>query len=74
MRQDRIQSALFRISEAVHAADDLDSLYRHIHAIIQTLMRAENFYIAVVDPAAGLISFPYFADKFEHRAPGRRAG
>jgi PAS domain S-box-containing protein len=72
LRRDKIQHALFQISEAVHAADDLGSLYQRIHGIVKTLMPAENFYIALADNAAGTISFPYFTDQFARQAPGPR--
>jgi len=41
-RAERIQKSLFEISEAVHAAADLPSLYARLHAIIGTLMRAQK--------------------------------
>jgi PAS domain S-box-containing protein len=72
LRRDKIQSALFQISEAVHAADDLQSLYRRIHSIVKTLMPSENFYIALLDPVAGTISFSYYTDQFARQAPAPR--
>src|ERR1051326_5042172 len=62
-RSEKIQQATFQISEAAHAAEDLDGLYARIHAIIKGLMNADNFYIALFDPVSGIISFPYFADE-----------
>jgi len=63
-RRERIQQATYQISEAVHAAEDLENLYQRIHGIIKELMPAENFYIALFDPVTGLISFPYHVDEF----------
>lgn len=62
-RRERIQQATYQISEAVHAAEDLENLYQRIHGIIKELMPAENFYIALFDTATGLISFPYHVDE-----------
>lgn len=62
-RREKIQRATYEIAEAVHAAEDLESLYEHIHGIIQGLMPAGNFYIALFDPDTELISFPYFVDE-----------
>jgi len=62
-RREKIQQATFAISEAVHAAEDLDNLYERIHQIIKGLMSAENFYIALFDVRTELISFPYFVDE-----------
>ena len=62
-RRETIQRATYQISAAVQATDDLDTLYRRIHEIIQELMPARNFYIALFEPATGLISFPYYVDE-----------
>jgi PAS domain S-box-containing protein len=61
-RSEKIQQATWQISEAAHAAEDLNSLYAQIHQTIKGLMPADNFYIALFDPASGHISFPYFVD------------
>jgi PAS domain S-box-containing protein len=61
-RRENVQQATYQISEAVHA-EDLGSLYHRIHEIVKGLMPAENFYIALFDPASELISFPYFVDE-----------
>ncbi len=71
-RRDKIQQATYEISEAVHAADDLDSLYARIHTIVKRLMSAENFYIALLDTAGEMISFPYFVDETTTVAPPPR--
>ena len=64
-RAERIQLATYRISEAAHAAPNLQELYRAIHRIVGELMPAKNFYIALYDPAAELLSFPYFVDEYD---------
>ena len=50
-RSEKIQDAIYKISEAVHMSDDLPELYRSIHQVISGLMRADNFYIALFDQA-----------------------
>jgi PAS domain S-box-containing protein len=67
-----LQKAMFQISEAAHAAGDLDSLYARIHQIISGLLAAKNFYIALLDPATELISFPYFVDELAAGPPDPR--
>ena len=62
-RREKLQQAVYQISEAVHTAGDLESLYARIHDIIKSLMAAENFYIALYDHATGMVSFPYFVDE-----------
>ncbi len=64
-RSERIQNAIFHISEAVHMSDDLPELFRSIHQVISGLMQAGNFYIALFDPESGMLSFPYFVDEFD---------
>ncbi|MBC8002062.1 MAG: PAS domain S-box protein [Opitutaceae bacterium] len=66
-RRERVQRATYQISEAVHMADNLDNLYQRIHAIVKSLMPAENFYIALFDAATETISFPYFLDEHGHK-------
>jgi PAS domain S-box-containing protein len=62
-RREKIQRATFQIAEAVHTTEDLGSLYRQVHAIVRTLMPANNFYISLHDPAKKLLTFPYFVDE-----------
>lgn len=62
-RREKIQQATYQISEAVHAAEDLESFYARIHATVRGLMPAENFYIALFDSTSRLISFPYYVDE-----------
>ena len=57
--------ATYEISEAVHAVEDLASLYERIHRIVGGLMPAKDFYLALFDPATETISFPYFVDESE---------
>jgi len=56
---ERRQAALYEISEAVHVAEDLLSLYSHIHQIIAKLLPAENFSIALYDQDVNHLDFPY---------------
>jgi PAS domain S-box-containing protein len=66
-RREQMQRAVFDILEAVHEAGDLGSLFQRIHTNIQRLMSARNFYIALYDPAAGMISFPYYVEESGHQ-------
>ncbi len=72
---EKIQKALYSISEAVNTTEDMETLYSKIHEVIRTLMPANNFYIALYDEKEELITFPYFVDEFdiqpEPRKPGR---
>jgi two-component system, cell cycle sensor histidine kinase and response regulator CckA len=65
-----VQAALFEISEAAHAAEDLEALYRRLHAIVARLMPAENIYIALFDEASGMVSYPYYVDQVDSPPTG----
>jgi PAS domain S-box-containing protein len=73
-RVERIQSATYRISEAVHTAPSLQGLFGAIHGIVGELMPAANFYIALYDTATDTISFPYFVDESDPPPAPKRPG
>ncbi|MGH7537838.1 MAG: PAS domain S-box protein [Gemmatimonadales bacterium] len=74
-RSDAIQQAVYRIAEAASAAEGLEGLLRAVHRIVGELMPAENFFVALYDHGAGLVTFPYFVDQMDvadaPRPPGR---
>ena len=65
VRAERVQSALFRISQAAVTAENFRDLLRSIHGIVGELMPAGNFYIALHEPDADTLTFPYFVDEKE---------
>ncbi len=66
-RSERLERALYAIAETAHRARHLDEVYRDLHRIVGALVPAQNFYIAIHDAAANVLTFPYFVD--EHEAP-----
>ena len=64
-RSAMIQEAVYRISQATQAAGPLGDLYRDIHQILDGLMPADNFFIALSDPDGHSVSFPYVVDRFD---------
>lgn len=56
------QAALFAISEAAHAAEDLPTLFERLHQIIENLLPAASFSIALYDDIKKDVCFPYHAD------------
>jgi PAS domain S-box-containing protein len=60
---DSLRTAIYEISDAAQQAATLDDLFAAVHRIIGRLMEAKNLYIALYDPAADLISFPYYIDE-----------
>ncbi len=68
---ERLQKALFKITEAASTATDLAALYGTIHESVKALMPAINFYIALFDEKKNEISFPYFVDEYDERPVSR---
>ncbi len=64
-KNELVLEALFKISSAVTKVENLQQFFKKIHEIIKSLMRAENFFIALVDQKNNMISFPYFVDKYD---------
>jgi len=69
-KMEQVRNAILRISEAAHETRSLDELYRTIHQIVQYLMPAENFYIALYDAENDQLRFPYFVDQYDESPIG----
>ncbi|MFH2037799.1 MAG: GAF domain-containing protein, partial [Chloroflexota bacterium] len=71
----KIQDAIYRISQAAISTNNMDELYESIHDILGELVSVENFYIALYDRETELISFPYYIDQYDEKPsvmePGR---
>ncbi|NRR34313.1 diguanylate cyclase [Oxalobacteraceae bacterium] len=57
-----MQAALYAISEAAHAAEDLPTLFQRIHQIIAGLLPAPGFAVALQNEACPDLEFAYHAD------------
>ncbi|MCK9211773.1 MAG: PAS domain S-box protein [Ignavibacteriaceae bacterium] len=68
---DKLQTAVFKITEATSTATDLAALYNTIHESVKTLMPAINFYISLYDEKKNEISFPYFVDEYDETPTAR---
>jgi len=64
---EKVQNALYKISETSNQSVNLDSLFASIHEIILELMPAKNFYISLFDPQTNIVSFPYCVDEYSER-------
>jgi PAS domain S-box-containing protein len=73
-RVEALSSALYRIAEQSSSAHDLQQFFAAVHSIVDELMYARNFYIALYDPAIELLSFPYFVDQHDTAPSSRRMG
>lgn len=62
-RSERIQKALYDISELSSSLRDFNNLYREIHKIVDRFMHADNFFVAFADEARENIRFAYYVDE-----------
>jgi PAS domain S-box-containing protein len=73
-RAEALSSALYRIAEKASVAQDLQQFFAAIHGIVDELMCARNFAIAIYESESQLLTFPYFVDERESApAPARLA-
>jgi two-component system, cell cycle sensor histidine kinase and response regulator CckA len=73
-RVEALSSALYRVAEQSSSANDLQQFFAAVHSIVDELMYARNFYIALFDPATELLSFPYFVDEHDVAPPPKKMG
>ncbi|MDC8831851.1 EAL domain-containing protein [Alteromonas gilva] len=66
-RAERVQKALFNISELASSVSNLSLLYPAIHEIIADFMSAENFYVAFYSPDTNMVDMAYFVDEFDEQ-------
>jgi PAS domain S-box-containing protein len=69
LQSNKIQTALYEITEAASASHNLQEFFAQIHRIVGELMYAGNFFIALYDETTGLLSFPYFVDEQDEPFP-----
>jgi len=55
----RLTQALADLAQKTASARDLPQLFDSVHAIVNLMMEAPNFRIAIFDPGDRLVSFPY---------------
>jgi diguanylate cyclase (GGDEF)-like protein/PAS domain S-box-containing protein len=68
-RSERLQKALYRISEAANTAQDMKGLFALVHQIVAELFPAKNLYIALCDHTRRSLYFPYYVDEFDEDLP-----
>jgi diguanylate cyclase (GGDEF)-like protein len=65
----RLQSALYSIADLASGGLDMPDMLRQIHAVVGTLMYAENFLIVLYDADRDTLRFIYFADSKDSVLP-----
>ena len=62
-RSERLRQALYEIADLSGSSLDMREVLDRIHAIVGTLMPAENFYIVLYDDVRETLRFLYFVDQ-----------
>jgi len=65
--REKIQEALFQISNARDNSENLYNLYDNIYSIIRDLMPAENVAFSVYSEVTKLLSFEFFTDQHDSK-------
>ena len=73
-RVEALSSALYRVAEKSSSAHDLQQFFAAVHGIVDELMYARNFYIALYDPSTDLLTFPYFVDEQDTAPAPKKLG
>ena len=71
-RAEKLQHALFRIAEMAVSSESLEQYYAKVHAAVDDLIYARNFYIAMLNPAQDGIEFVYSVDEMDDQRPPRQ--
>jgi len=64
-RAEHMQVAVYRIFQSAQASQTFYELFSLIHGILEQLLPAKNFLVALYDPLNDLITYPYHADQYE---------
>ncbi len=73
-RSELERQVTIEIIHGVNASDHLDELLHLIHVALKKVLYAENCFVALCDPAAGVFHFPFFVDQFDVAPPPQKVG
>lgn len=62
----RTMQVLVEISKYAYTQHHLKSFLKKVHDLIQTILSAKNFYVALYDKKTDTYTFPYFEDETEN--------
>lgn len=68
---EKLQAALYRISELTASSEDMASFYLAIQKILSELMLAENCYIALLSEDKLRLNFPFYHDQYSASGQSR---
>jgi diguanylate cyclase (GGDEF)-like protein len=73
-RAERLQRALYKITELSVTAGSLEHFYADVHGLVGELLYARNFYIALLTADGEQIEFPYSVDERDSLRVTRNRG
>ncbi|MBV2130394.1 sensor domain-containing diguanylate cyclase [Arsukibacterium indicum] len=68
---ERLQAALYEISELTASSRDMQSFYKAVHKVLSGLMSADNCYIALLNSDQTKLTFPFYLDQYSPPARER---
>ena len=69
-----LRQVLFEITQGVNTISNLDELLRFIHQAIGRVLYAENFFVALHNPATGMLAMQMFVDEKDEEPPPFKLG
>ncbi|MDE1178984.1 EAL domain-containing protein [Paraburkholderia sp.] len=67
-RAQNTQRVLYEIAYLASSIRNRSEFLKRVHGLLATLIDAENFYLALYDPADGKITYPYYVDVIDVQA------
>ena len=71
---EKLEKAVYDISEAAHSAGSLKELYYTVHNIVKSVMPADSFFIALYNKDLNIVTFPYNTDEKDSKPVQRERG
>ena len=68
------RDVLFEITQGVNSISNLDELLQFIHEAIGKVLNAENFFVALHNPATGMLAMQIFVDEHDEEPPPLKLG
>ena len=71
-RAEHLQAVLYTIAELSISSETPDQFYKSVHAEVDELLYARNFFIALLSEDGEEISYPYMVDEYDAKLPPRK--
>ncbi len=71
-RAEHLQAVLYTIAELSISAETPDQFFQSVHAEVDELLYARNFFIALLSEDGEEISYPYMVDEHDAKLPPRK--